>query len=458
MSVCPNCFTTKYSSQGRCPMCGYINTVMRDKRALPVEKVLNNRYMVGRVLGIGGFGITYVAYDMSTRERIALKEYFPSEWATRISNTSQIAPASQAQQECYQHGRNVFINEARVLSKLRHVSNIVNVRTLFEENGTAYIVMALLEGNTLSGYLKSIGRKSLPYTTVNQMIMPVATALSQIHAYSLLHRDVSPDNIIVTNKGEVYLIDFGATRVYAVNSPKSMSVVLKPGFAPIEQYSRSGNQGPWTDVYALAATYYYLVAGRKPTEATDRIAGVAVVPLKNIVSDIPDYISNAVERALSIGWKDRPQTVGEFMQELRLGNVGRISGDNKNQWGNTIDPYSEITGKRPSVLLQVGQQRQRYFFGSDGTLTIGRNVANQLGNVKMPDFDKQISGIHCRLQYAKKNQKFHVENYSGNRTYTVKGVLIKDDNGSQSQVDLDMGDWFYIQTKTNRYIFYLEVE
>lgn len=456
MSLCPNCFTTKYSSQGYCPMCGFNNAAVRDQRALPVENVLDNRYIVGRVLGIGGFGITYMSYDMQTRERVAVKEYFPSEWATRFQGTTRIVPNSQVQKEFYQHGKKVFISEARILSRLKAVRNVVDVRTMFEENGTAYMVMDYLDGNTLNGFLKTLPNRTLPYTTVNQIIIPVANALQQIHMHNFLHRDVSPDNIIITKKGDIYIIDFGATRTYAINSPKSMSVVLKPGFAPIEQYSRSGNQGPWTDVYALAATYYYLVAGRKPPEATDRIAGVDVIPLKTIAPDVPDYISKSIERALSISWKDRPRSMEAFMAEMGLGSQTPPH-DLGSSWKDY--PYEpKPQEKKPCVLMQVGQQRQRFYFAPDGTLSIGRSVTPQIGCIRMPAEDRQVSGVHCVLRYIEQSDKFNIKNNSVNKTYTIKGVLVKDDTGSMSTVELYKGDWFYIQTKSNRYIFYLEVE
>ena len=181
MKVCPNCFSTKSFQQNVCTVCGFRNTVAREARALPAEVVLNKRYLVGRVLGIGGFGITYVAYDMQRKERLAIKEYFPAEWAVRQTGNSQILPNSQTQEGFYRHGREKFVEEARVLSHLKNISNVVNVRALFEENGTAYMVMDYLDGHTLSGYLRATNKRSMPYENANRIILSVGMALHQIH-------------------------------------------------------------------------------------------------------------------------------------------------------------------------------------------------------------------------------------------------------------------------------------
>lgn len=447
MNICPNCFST-HTFTNKCTVCGFSNAVKRDIRALPVGIRLNKRYIVGRVLGIGGFGITYVVFDTETNERLAVKEYFPAEWAMRTPPDTQIVPNSQAKDSLYQHGQEVFVNEARILSKLKNVSSVVNVRNFFVENGTAYMVMELLEGYTLSGYLKSKGIKSMPYVMAGNIVKEIGTALHQVHAQMLLHRDVGPDNIMITNNGEIRLIDFGATRMYALNSPQSMSVLVKPGFAPIEQYSRAGNQGPWTDVYALAATYYYLVTGIKPPEAPDRITGIAVTPIKHLVPSVPEYISDAIMHAMEENWRDRPQSVRDFLLEMKL--LPTKSDIKRTIWGWGKEKDKPLfLGKKPCILLQIGNMRTRYSFQNDNTISIGRtaNRSNVILN------DSQVSGIHCKLWYDAGGNRFMIENYSLNRTYTSRGVLEKNQG-----TYLMRGEWFYIQTVHERYIFYLEVE
>lgn len=455
MNLCPNCFSSKSFQHNLCVVCGFSNTVKRDIRALPVETLLNHRYIVGRILGIGGFGITYVVYDVERRERLAAKEYFPTEWAVRTPPNNHIIPNSQAKDALYQHGQEVFVNEARVLSKLKNVSNVVNVEDFFVENGTAYMIMELLDGYTLSGYLKYRGTKKMPYQMAGKIVTNVGYALHQVHAHMLLHRDVGPDNIMITNNNEVKLIDFGATRMYALNSPKSMSILVKPGFAPIEQYSRAGNQGPWTDVYALAATYYYLVTGSKPPEAPDRIAGSMLLPLKTVIPAIPEYISTAIEHALSENWRNRPQSIRDFLLEMRL--MPKQSDIKRTiwVWQSEQDAQKQYISKdeyrknKPCVLMQVGNQRTRYYFIRDNTLAIGRNA--ERNNIVLND--SQVSSFHCKLWFDGEGGRFMIENYSSNCTYTSQGLLEKGQG-----TYLVRGEWIYIQTKRERYIFYLEVE
>lgn len=410
--------------QGHCTVCGFRDRVQRDNRALPAGLILHQRYMLGRVLGVGGFGITYVAYDQKRQRRLAVKEYFPAEWAMRVSQGHQIIPNSQSQKEVYQRGKEVFINEAKVLIKLYAVPSIVDVLDFFQENGTAYMVMELLEGSTLNGYMKNRGIQMMPWKEANKIIREAGLALNQVHNKMLLHRDIGPDNIMIDQGGTVHLIDFGATRIYAMNSENSMSVMLKPGFTPIEQYSRTGNQGPWTDVYALAATYYYLVTGKKPPDAPDRVSGARVLLLSQCVPDIPGNISQAVEHALQFQWQQRTGNVEEFLKEMGL--------------------Y-----RKPVInTLQNGRWKRRYFDG-DHILTIGRSAERS----RMVLDDSQVSGLHCKIIYDSSAENFLVKNYSGNRTYTSRGTLEKG-----QKVRIQKGEWIYIQTSRERYIFYMEVE
>lgn len=422
--MCPNCFSSRTMKQGSCTVCGYTVSTQGDNRALPAGIMLHQRYVLGRVLGIGGFGITYVAYDQISRQRRAVKEYFPAEWAMRVQEGNQIIPNSQSQKEVYQRGKDVFINEAKILSKLLNLPSVVDVLDFFQENGTAYMVMELLEGSTLNGYMRRRKMQKMPWRAANRIIGEAGMALEQVHSKMLLHRDIGPDNIMLDKEGTVHLIDFGATRIYGLNSERSMSVMLKPGFTPIEQYSRTGNQGPWTDVYALAATYYYLVTGQKPPEAPDRVSGAKVSYLSQCVPDIPENISRAVEHALEFRWQQRTRSMGQFLREMG------------------------ILGK-PVVNRNLNGQWKQYDFSEDSSLSIGRLP----GKNQIVLEDRQVSGIHCRIFYEVSAENFLVENYSGNRTYTSRGVLEKG-----QKVWLGKGEWLYIETSRNRYIFYTEVE
>lgn len=424
MNLCPNCFSSGTMRRGSCTACGFSADTQPDSRALRAGIILHRRYMLGRVLGIGGFGITYAAYDQKKKRRLAVKEYFPAEWAMRASRGNQIIPNSQSQRDVYQRGKEVFINEAKVLSELLSVPSVVDVLDFFQENETAYMVMELLEGSTLSGYMNERKIRRMPWEEAGKIIREAGAALMQVHAKMLLHRDIGPDNIMMDKNGTVHLIDFGATRIYALNSERSMSVLLKPGFTPIEQYSRTGTQGPWTDVYALAATYYYLVTGKKPPDAPDRVSGVRLVPLSQCVPEIPENISRAVGHALAFRWQQRTRDVGSFLKEMGI-------------------------LQKPVAATFFRGQWKRYDFDGKNTLIIGRDPGK--GQVVLED--SQVSGLHCKIEYDPASEEFLVKNYSGNRTYTSKGTLKK---GQMTR--LRKGGWIYIQTLRQRYIFYMEVE
>ncbi|MEY8431744.1 FHA domain-containing serine/threonine-protein kinase [Lachnospiraceae bacterium 48-42] len=393
------------------------------KSVLPKGVILHRRYSVGHVLGSGGFGITYAAFDLAGREWTAVKEYFPGEWAVRMPQGNQIVPESPEKGRFYEHGMKTFYDEAERLINLQNIPDVVKAKDFFPENGTVYLVMELLKGYTLRDYMRYRGIKAMSPEEAGRIIKAAGMALIQVHGYGYLHRDVGPDNIMLTNAGRICLIDFGATRVYALNSAKSMSVLVKPGFAPIEQYSRSGKQGPWTDVYALAATYYFMVTGEKPPGAPERIAGARVAPLDVKVPGIPGYISRAVERALSEDWRNRPRSVCDF-----LGEMGLL--------------------RRAHVRLQAGGRDTSYYFMPDDSLSIGREAGKS--NVVL--HDSQVSALHCKIWYDEGEDRFLLANYSGNYTYTSRGILHK----GQS-IWLIHKDWFYIQTKHARYIFYPEV-
>lgn len=448
MIFCPNCFQSGYDGI-RCNLCGYEAKQMTEARALAPGIWLKNRYMAGRVLGTGGFGITYLVFDSQTRQRFAIKEYFPVEWACRMPGSNQIICNSQSKDEYYLHGKKVFADEGKTLLELKSNPTVVNVIDYFQENGTSYLVMEFLDGATLSQYMRE-RRAPFPVWMANRTIWEIGNALSMIHKNMMLHRDISPDNIMLTNQNQLKLIDFGATRVYALNTPQNMSVLVKPGFAPLEQYSSSGVQGPWTDVYALAATYYYLVSGKKPPTAPERLTGVELPPLRSIVPGISQTMEQAIAHALQIEWKKRPGTMKQFIHEMGLSHM---TGTNKQDVHSLrtiheedMNQYAQMQ-KLPQLLFQDGSNVKRYYFKSS-YLRIGRSESSdiQIQN-------SQISSNHCEVRFDTGSYSFRITNFSANRTYSSKGTL-----GKNNFVYLSPGEWFYLQTSSHRYIFYVEVQ
>lgn len=268
--LCMGCMQYLDQPNSCCPICGRAPDTQNQPHQLAPGSVLGGKYLVGRVLGQGGFGITYIGWDIPANAKRAIKEYYPSDSVTREGDGCTVTPySSQGVPRLFSEGRDKFFSEAQNLARFDNVPNIVSVKDFFLENGTAYIVMEFVEGQTFKEYLSSLGRP-MELGDALALLAPVARSLEQVHAAGLIHRDVSPDNIMLTSDGTAKLLDFGAARGFSLQGARTNTVNVKMGYAPDEQYRTHGNQGPWTDVYALAATIYRAVTGVVPTQAIDR--------------------------------------------------------------------------------------------------------------------------------------------------------------------------------------------
>ena len=302
-----------------CPGCGFSASASPNPaNALPLATRLNNQFIIGRELGTGGFGITYLAYDIKLRRAVAIKEYFPREQCGREENRVSIAVLRSTSPESYQYGLNKFLEEAQTLARFQDVPGIVNVGSFFEANKTGYIVMDYLQGITLEEYLKRRGDK-IPFDEALKILMPILDALKEVHAANLLHRDISPDNIFITKQKQVKLIDFGAARMAARDHSQNFSIILKEGYAPEEQYRSKGKQGPWTDLYAIGAMFYRCITGQLPPQALDRALDDAplIPPSKMGVAIRPEHEA-ALLKALEVKASNRYPNVREFQDELLL--------------------------------------------------------------------------------------------------------------------------------------------
>ncbi|CAO3353157.1 serine/threonine-protein kinase [Azospirillum palustre] len=312
--LCPSCYAIQ-GSAGTCVACGFPEK--SDNRPgvhLGPGTLLHGRYRVGRVLGQGGFGATYLGWDDRLQVKVAIKEYYPANLIARIPNTAAVSPFSDEHAETFAAGLEKFLEEARTLARLRDVREIVGVQDFFEENGTAYLVMELLEGRTMKKYLvDSGGRIDVKRTLA--VVMPIAKALQAIHDQGLIHRDISPDNIFLTNGGDRKLLDFGAARQTA-RPGAGMTVILKPGYAPPEQYSNEGRQGPWSDVYALCATIYLALTGRTPPDATARFMNDKVPRPSELGVALAPGFEKVLLSGLSMRWQDRPQSMKDLLRAM----------------------------------------------------------------------------------------------------------------------------------------------
>ena len=322
MELCYHCFQNREGS-GACPHCGYDPTEAEKKYPLALKpgSILNGRYIVGRVLGQGGFGITYIAQDDKTKDRVAIKEYLPAEFAGREPGSNVVQPFSEDRRDNFDFGKEKFLEEAKTLAAFIGDEHIVRIYNYFEENGTAYFTMEYVEGRPLDKYIKG-HNGSLTAEETNDLLLPLMEALEKVHAKGIVHRDIAPDNIIVQPNGVAKLIDFGAARYSTGEQSKSLDVVIKHGFAPYEQYTRRGRQGPFTDVYAMAATYYYAITGKVLPDAVDRMEEDTLIPPSSLGKQINGATENTLIKALEVLAPHRYQNMGEFRLALTEADPG----------------------------------------------------------------------------------------------------------------------------------------
>lgn len=314
MKRCLNCMEEKPEGQNICPYCGYDEETTEERfDQLKPGSLLNNRFTVGRPLGRGGFGITYIAWDNSLQRKVAIKEYLPKGMATRESGNTSISYDPETK-EAFLHGIEKTLEESRKLAGFSSLESVVNVYDCFKENGTAYIVMEVLKGENAKEKIRREGRLSFEETI--GIIAPVLKTLASVHKAGIIHRDISPDNIFICDNGKVKLLDFGSARVADGDTEKSRSIVLKQGYAPKEQYSTKGRQGPYTDIYAVCATLYKMLTGLTPVDSLERFAGED--ELQNIaeIVKIPEPAARAIMKGMEINAADRIQSADELLAEL----------------------------------------------------------------------------------------------------------------------------------------------
>jgi len=284
-------------------------------------------YEIRDILGQGGFGITYLAYDTNLDKEFAIKEYLPMDIAVREGDQS-VHPATEDNNDVYNVGLNNFISEARTLSKFEH-PNIVRVYSVFEDNNTAYMVMAMERGKTLQELLKD--KKTLEESIILKILYPLVGAINYLHEKEYIHRDIKPDNILIRHTGDPVLIDFGAARQAIAN--KALTSIVSPGYAPIEQYQKSGDQqGSWTDIYALGATLYRAVCGIPPIDAIDRSHAIAsgkkdpFVPAMEVASidNYSERLLKAIDRAMSFNTADRPKDIIAWFNDIKPSDMEEL--------------------------------------------------------------------------------------------------------------------------------------
>ena len=366
-----------------CPHCGYVEGSPAEEAIhMAPGTLLHDRYIIGKVLGFGGFGVTYIGWDGRLEQKVAIKEYLPSEFSTRMPGETTVTVFNGDKKEQFDDGLEKFVDEAKRLAKFKNESGIVKIFDSFSENETAYIIMEYLDGETLTERLAR--EQTIPEDEAVEMLWSVMQSLQVVHNEGILHRDIAPDNIFLTTDGEVKLIDFGASRYATTSHSRSLTVIIKPGYSPEEQYRSRGDQGPHTDVYALAATLYKMITGKTPPDAMERRASIEskrkeiLISPHKIVKNISLNRENAILNAMNVRIEDRTPDVQSFMEELNADPpVKRRYGKIKK-----IDLYTWPLWLKiliPSVLAVL------LIFGvllATGVISFGSLFS---GNVEVPD-------------------------------------------------------------------------
>lgn len=284
--------------------------------ALPRGSVLADCYVIGNIAGSGGFGITYTAFDTVKDKRVAIKEYFPKGVAVRSIDGITLEPISKRFEEDFLRGTERILKETKILTMLRAESDIVNIYDAFAQNGTMYYVMEFIDGLSLDKYIARYGKLNSGQAV--NAAEKLAYTLEKINSKSILHRDISPENIVITCGGDVKLIDFGNARPFSYDNENSLTVALKQGYAPLEQYQRHGEQGPWTDIYSLGAVLFYALTSKDPQPPMNRIDDDT--ELQAGLSSAEPEIAAVIRKMTAIRPKERYQTCSELLSDLR--NIG----------------------------------------------------------------------------------------------------------------------------------------
>ena len=357
---CYNCMNQKGSAL-ICPYCGKGHDRQSAAHHLRPGTVLNKKYLVGYAIGEGGFGITYIGRDTTLDVRVAIKEFYPSGYTNRNSyKQNSVSVGSDKQRAVFEKGKERFLFEARNVAKFSSEKGIVDVRDYFEANGTAYIIMEYLDGIDLNKYLNTYG--TIPADKAFDMMLPIMHSLEKINAAGIIHRDISPDNIMYLKDNTLKLMDFGSAR-YFTNNEKQMSIMLKQGYAPEEQYRKNGPQGPWTDVYGMCATLYRCITGEVPEDGLDRIHKDTLKTPSELGVKISPALETVLMYGLAVFKENRCQNMSELIELVtKARSSGRV---NISAGGGTV----------LKSLKEDGEYRDRVYRAEDPNLTYGDNYS-----------------------------------------------------------------------------------
>ena len=374
---------------------------------------LIGRYTIEGVLGQGEFGITYLGMDELHEKPVAIKEFFPQGIVTRnIEYQDTVTVTFVGEKDNYEKGKERFLKEARTMAKFSKDEGIVKALDFFEINNTAYIVMEYLEGITLKQYLRE-NQRIAPEDLI-ELLVPLIESLDEIHSQGMIHRDISPDNIMVLPDGRIKLMDFGAARDYTEFGEKSLSIVLKPGYAPPEQYQTHGIQGPWTDIYALCATMYKCITGENPPDAIERVMDDSLKKISEFGIVIPPQEEAAIIKGMSVSAKDRYQDIKDFCEDLYGAYKETPASENKE---------SEI---KPDLIKENVEDKVN-------TSAEGTPESESLASEEDVESEKESAKENRETVSQKKIDRKSLKQCENKEETSVQNVKSEPDNKKQSQ-------------------------
>lgn len=475
--ICPHCFQNGFEN-GKCQKCGYVLPQNYNANALlPFTKV-GGIYEIGSVIGAGGFGITYAARNLQTGERCAIKEYFPSEFVYRDNATGMVCCKDENEKDYYKWLER-FYKEAVTLSKIRSANNgnIVDIQGYLKANNTAYIIMEFIDGVNLKRWMVANNRV-FTYAQAKMIFIDIASVLCDVHKMHILHRDLTPENVLIMPNGRIKVIDFGSARDYVKNA-MGMSVLVKKGFAPIEQYSLNKKQGPYTDIYSLCCTIYFILTGRYIPDAFDRVNGAKVPRLDEVNREVPAQFASVIEKGMAVYASERYPNVEAMLTALDPPKPyppeplppQPIPPEPEPPWTEEKPPqkaeqpknrgflyklklFLGIISETPpcekpmnsfsKTILQINSGPAGGFcfeITCDGSYTIGRSAAQC--DAPIAGNFPEISRLHCIITSQKNGNRLLIEDKSANGTYVKRlGLLEKG-----RQYDIRSGDIILLATE-----------
>lgn len=323
MKLCMGCMNQIEDNENTCPLCGFNETTLRQESYyLKPGTIIGGKYIVGKVLAYGGVAISYLGMDAEFNKKVVVKEYLPNDFSTRSEGEKEITIYSGDAQAQFEQGLSNFLNESSRIQNMGKLEGVATVYDCVAENDTGYVISEYVEGQTIKDILAT--GKKYDVLEAKAIIMQMLKGLSKLHPQDVIHCDISPENVVISNTGEVKLLNFGATRYITTANSKSLAIILKQGYAPEEQYRSKGVRGPWTDVYAVGAVMYKMITGITPMESVERTLEDELKTPSKLGIKITENVENALMNALNVFQEERTQNASAFLKELSSPSVKRI--------------------------------------------------------------------------------------------------------------------------------------